>query len=81
MVSSGIQFCSNLNLYLFGSNKCKVIYDAYARFHERICTTEGGLRDSVLLFINDRQVHKENMHQAALTDGARIMVVPSIVGG
>lgn len=50
-------------------------------FHERICTTDGRLRESVLIFVNDRQVHKENMYQTQLMDGARIMVVPSIAGG
>lgn len=54
---------------------------AHPRLHEKIVTSDGRLRDSVLIFVNDQQVDECAITEAKLEDGARILVVPSIAGG
>lgn len=54
---------------------------AHPRLHEKVVAADGGLRDSVLLFVNDQQIAEGTLSEAKLEDGDSILLVPSIAGG
>lgn len=59
----------------------KYLSNQFPKLHEKIYMVDGTIRNSVLLFINDQQIHREDIPKTFFQDAMRIMLVPSIVGG
>lgn len=52
----------------------------FPELYQAICLNDSIL-DSVLLFVNEKQIYKENLKDFKLEYGSKVMIVPSIAGG
>lgn len=53
----------------------------YPALKKHLFTEEGELRSYVNLFLNDEDIRHLNGVDTELTDGDRLMIIPSIAGG
>lgn len=53
----------------------------YPRFRDHTCGADGGLKEHVAIFVNDRHVRGAGCLQTALTDMDEVSIISAIAGG